>query len=550
MMLFGLSCANQGLPPGGPEDKTPPQIVGTVPEKNAIRVRRDTRIEFEFSEKIDSRSPTNSVFISPNPGKDVEIKVSGNRLRVSFPDSLRDGTTYTVTVGTEIKDLRGNALAESYTLGFSTGGEIDSREISGRVFAEKVNQVTVWGYILEDSGEIDPTSTAPTYLTQCNQKGEFRLANLAARTYRLFAVRDLNRDQRYNRGAEEIGITSSDVDLTGNTEAVTGKLFRMMSEDTSEVNILSLDQTDNRHMRVRFSRAVTMVSDIGGSVSLLKGETNLVTVGDVIYGSAGSEVWTVTTAARDSAGYVLRIFNLQDKNSRPLSDSVYFEFASVAVPDTTRPRIEGAIPPDSARTLGLTDPLRLHFTEGMDTTEALPVAALLQDSVRSSSYIGRWLNPHEYLLQPDNSWNGKAWLQLKLNAEGCKDLAGNTLAMSKLNFAWRALNPDTLSSVSGLITDRDSLAAGAFFLQLRQEGGGRTYETEQRPDAAGYVFEKILPGKYLLNGFRDEDGNRVYSFGSSFPFSPSERFFFAGDTILVRAKWPNEGNDYEMDAIK
>jgi len=68
------------------------------------------------------------------------------------------------------------------------------------------------------------------------------------------------------------------------------------------------------------------------------------------------------------------------------------------------------------------------------------------------------------------------------------------------------------------------------------------YET--RVDGDGpYKFENILPGTYLINGFRDENGDHEYTYGIVFPYSPAERFFYYPDSIKVRAKWANEGND-------
>ena len=115
------NCANQGMPPGGPEDKTPPEIIHTIPDINSTNVPRTTEVEFEFSENIQDNSLKSLIFISPNPGKGFTIKAKGNKINLEFTDSLIANVTYSITLGTGINDLRGNKLKESYTLGFATG---------------------------------------------------------------------------------------------------------------------------------------------------------------------------------------------------------------------------------------------------------------------------------------------------------------------------------------------------------------------------------------------------------------------------------------------
>jgi hypothetical protein len=62
-----LACARQLPPPGGPEDRTPPQILSAAPEPNATRVSLSARPQFVFSEKIDHASFEQAFFVSPRP---------------------------------------------------------------------------------------------------------------------------------------------------------------------------------------------------------------------------------------------------------------------------------------------------------------------------------------------------------------------------------------------------------------------------------------------------------------------------------------------------
>jgi hypothetical protein len=546
---FGLysACANQGAPPGGPPDQTPPYMVHTISDSNATNVSRTTAVEFEFSESIDAGSVASSVegavFISPNPGDDAKLKVKGRKIRVEMADSLIADITYTITLGTGIKDLRRNALKESYTLGFSTGEKLDRKQINGRVFAEKSAEVTVWSYFLDTNDEIDPTIIRPAYATQCDEEGNFRLANLASRNYRLFAVRDRNKNQLYDKSTEQIGVTSSDVDLRGENQYARNMFFRMMLEDTSLVRIVSLDQADRRHLRIRFSRAVHPGPKDDNRLSEVNGRK--LSIVDLLPDPDNPNLWSVTTLPRDSLHCELLIKNLKDTYGRPVSDSIRYEFKSVANPDTTSPRIRSVIPPDSSRMLFPGQAILANFSEAIDTSQTDSLFTLLQDSTTQVRVIERWNGLRRLEIWPDSTWSGTKWMRLNLDSTKIKDLAGHQLSDSK-TFAWKVLDLDTLSAISGKITDRDSLAWGRIFLQLKKDGE-EAREAVAADESGSYRFGAILPGRYILSGFRDSDNNGLYSFGSTFPFLPAERFFVAQDTILVRARWPNEGNNYVIE---
>ena len=61
------------------------------------------------------------------------FEVNGEELLISSRSVLDSNTTYTLTVASGIKDLRGNSVAKPFELIFSTGSYIDSLSVSGRV---------------------------------------------------------------------------------------------------------------------------------------------------------------------------------------------------------------------------------------------------------------------------------------------------------------------------------------------------------------------------------------------------------------------------------
>lgn len=537
-----LGCANQSFPPGGPEDKTPPEVVNTVPSGNATNVSRTSNVEFEFSEKIQDNSIEGSIFISPNPGDELEIKVKSNVIQLKFADSLIADVTYSITMGTGIQDLRNNKLKESFTLGFSTGDVLDRKQISGRVFAEKPTEITVGAYFLSEEENIDPGKTKPIYITQCDAHGNFKLSNLAARKYRLFAIRDRNKNSLYNLGSEQVGITSSDVDLSTGKEYERNILFRMMTEDTSRVKILSVDQLDRRKLRLRFSQPVELSPDISNSIFLINSKGDTVQIISGFSNIDSKDIWSIDTTPRDSINHQLEIKNLNDEYKRSIQDTIKFDFKSIADPDTTKPILLSVFPIDSSYVNPYQN-IAFTFSESMDTTRNDSLFIMPEDS--TNSWTVNWNNPNRLELLPDTSWEGNKWMQLLVNYNQFSDKAGNQLKPDSIVYAWKIINPDTLSSISGTVIDQDTIAIGKYYLEL-DKVGAVIEKLSLQSENGNYLFNNILPGRYILSAFRDTDFNEIYSVGSTNPFMFSERFFVAPDTILVRARWPNEGNDYKL----
>jgi uncharacterized protein (DUF2141 family) len=542
--IFGyiFGCATEGFPPGGPEDKTPPVVLRTVPEQGTLNVPRNVRVEFHFSEKIDSRSVARAVFISPNPGERVKIKTKGKRLIIEFQDSLIANVTYTITLGTEIRDMRNNRLPESYTLAFSTGDQLDRNEIEGRVYAEKPEEVTVWAYFLPDTGGVNPWRNEPHYITQCDARGKFHFTNLARRRYRLFAVRDRNKNRRLDPRLDEVGVTFGDVDLRGERVAIGNRFFRLMPADTGAVQVLDSQQPDRYHLQLRFSRPIHRV----GFVQLRDQTGGEVPVHSFTAGLRNAEIWTAVTAPRDSAEMVLKLAEIVDIYGHLCSDTLIYRFESTARADTSHPVLLEVMPPDSSRLLLPEREIRFAFSEAVDTSAAVIPPVLTADSLAEVPIRTWWNGTDQLIIRPVSSWPLDRWLRMDTAGFVIRDIAGNELRLSDSLFMWKTVRPETLSAISGTISVADSAAKGRVYLSLFHLETNATVAQQVLEKPGGYVFSQVLPGRYVLHAFLDRDGNSIFSHGRVLPFVPSELFLVAPDTILVRARWPNEGNNYRF----
>lgn len=118
-------CANQLPPGGGPIDTIPPQIVEVYPHNGTIQYNKNY-FEIKFSEYVDKRTVRDAIFISPPLKYGIEFNWSGKSLKLVFKDTLKDNTTYTITIGASVSDLNNNnKMSEPYTFAFSTGEVIE-----------------------------------------------------------------------------------------------------------------------------------------------------------------------------------------------------------------------------------------------------------------------------------------------------------------------------------------------------------------------------------------------------------------------------------------
>lgn len=107
-----------------PQDTTPPTVVSTDPADHATGVDRGTTVRATFSESIDASSATGQTFTLEGSGPvSGAVSASGSTILFSPSSALQGDATYTATITTGVRDLAGNAMAQSYSWTFTTAGQ-------------------------------------------------------------------------------------------------------------------------------------------------------------------------------------------------------------------------------------------------------------------------------------------------------------------------------------------------------------------------------------------------------------------------------------------
>ncbi len=546
LALF-MTCANQGFPPGGPEDKNPPIILHTFPPRDTTNVPLDARLRILFSEPVTPRTCEDALFITPFPGENIKYKWKRDKeLTIIFGDSLLDDRTYVVTIGAGTKDRRNNAMQNSYTLAFSTGDILDKASVQGRIYGDQVEGTQIWAYDLSDTTAPDPTTTFPLYITQAGKGGLYHMTNMALGDYRLFAVLDRDVNNKYNIEFDLLGVSTRDIRLDSTIMDINQFNFRMTMQDTTPPMLNAAQAPDEHHVDIRFTES--MLPDCLNVVTnyAIWSEDDSLDIFDAAIDFYNAAVVHLTTSKQDSGReYKLAVKQAFDLYYLPiLPDSNVAVFQGSAVPDTSKPQYLTMQPRDSSKFLPSFTPLSVFFSKAMDAASIdnnLVVADTLGDTISGAI---TWPEKSRFIFTPDKEFANDRFYYMTLPADSIFDFYGNPFADTLFQRQFTSVNPDTFTAISGAISDADTSARGAFFLRLHSADAKKDLTRDLWINEPGpFSFEKLLPDRYTIEVYRDEDENGRFSFGEAFPYQPSERFWTYPDTIEVRSRWPTEGEN-------
>jgi len=210
-LLFSPSCANTSTPPsGGPKDTLPPVLVGTMPPYNSINFSAK-RIEVKFNEYVKLNDVVNQIFFSPPQAKRPQAMVRGKSVVVTPSAPLDTNTTYTLYFGQSIVDNNEGNPFGAYSFSFSTGSVLDTLLFSGYAVDARTLLPLDNISIMLHTQDADTTiyKTLPRAMAKTDLWGYFAVLNLKDIPYRVFAVEDLNKNNRYDDNNEMIGFFDS-----------------------------------------------------------------------------------------------------------------------------------------------------------------------------------------------------------------------------------------------------------------------------------------------------------------------------------------------------
>ena len=234
-MVFSHSCANTTTPPsGGPKDTIPPVIVKLFPYPGTRNVPvHKTQIGFTFDEYVTVKDQQ-SIFLSPPMEKPPKYRMKGKTLIVYFENDLDSNRTYTVDLTNAVADNNEGNMFPGYNLAFSTGDNVDSMYITGVVqdcnTLMPIKGATVMLY--KDQADSAIFLHRPDAAGRTDDWGYFCLRNIQDTVYRLFAVMDINYDNKYDANSEQVAFADSLVRPVNRVRDSVPELMKYLMTDT------------------------------------------------------------------------------------------------------------------------------------------------------------------------------------------------------------------------------------------------------------------------------------------------------------------------------
>lgn len=242
---FALFCAQMEAPSGGPVDTTKPYVSGLYPDSGSVGVEVDT-ISILFSKKMDRRSVRDWLFISP-PLRVREGKWDDNRLDLILAAPLDSGTTYSILLGFEVKDVRGNPLGP-YEASFSTGDALDDGRVEGKVLGGRLRSAGVYLYVWPWSDSLDFTEAdlpPPLRMGQAANDGSFEFASMPTDLpLRICALYDVDKNRSFDPADDIWGCIEQPFTIDDTSGVVTDvEVYLVLADEPGLISGVAVDSS-------------------------------------------------------------------------------------------------------------------------------------------------------------------------------------------------------------------------------------------------------------------------------------------------------------------
>ncbi|RYY69202.1 MAG: hypothetical protein EOO13_10200 [Chitinophagaceae bacterium] len=240
--IFSISnsgCAQIGAPTGGIRDSIAPVLVRASPELRRTNFSGN-KITLTFSEYVEVVDAQTNVLLSPYPKSNPSINYNLKTVTVRLRDTLQPNTTYSINFGNAIKDVNEGNVFENFTYVFSTGPNIDSASLQGKLLLAETGLVdsTISVALYRNADDSAVQKRRPDYLTRIKGDGIFRFTNLPEDSYKLYALKDADGNKYYNGKTEMFAFLDSAIMVVSNDTTQQPTLYAYSEEPVKDNKII------------------------------------------------------------------------------------------------------------------------------------------------------------------------------------------------------------------------------------------------------------------------------------------------------------------------
>ena len=526
--LAAFSCAKQSSPMGGPRDEDPPLLIESLPKDQSVNTKPE-RIVLTFDEFVGLDNPGKGVVITPKVNKDlVEFTALKNSITVLLKQDLEDSTTYVLDFQKSVVDISERNPAENLRLVFSTGSQIDSLNISGRLrfplsdSKEDYKNVLVGIYPLNDSTDV--FSAPPYYLAQVDTLGKFSLKNLKSGHYRAYAWKDVNGNLKADYKSEEYDFLPDTISLT--PETTDSLFFNLTKADLTPIKILrSSNFGKNFDIILNRNPLLNEVENdlIGKGLFYVQGEKRLrffpkkpildsipikISLQDSVGFSSDSLIW----AKFPDSGRKPEKLDIQINSGKSFYQHLDIQLTF------NKPVNQINLDSLQLKIDSLFIPIQKHMLSFVDSSkrDVLHIKAFLADSLQTELVA---------LIAPDSTFQD---IEGEYNE---KKVEANYRKLVRKNLA---------DGISGEVIGTE----GPLIIQLINGKKEITYQ-QVLDTKTKFSFSLLDPGTYTLRVIEDSNGNGIWDPSNYMQRKLAERvFYYKGENqtrdLIIRGGWTIE----------
>lgn len=537
LSLILVSCATMAPPQGGPRDTDPPVVVEADPPNQSVNFNPQ-QVKIKFNEFVKLTDIQNQVLISP-PVKDKPLfQLRGKTLIFDIPDSLKEKTTYNIFFGSSIEDItEGNSMS-NYTYTFSTGPYLDSLFIAGNAH-EALTHQTEAGWIImlyKNYSDSVPLKKPPFYITKTNEYGNFRFENLAHGKYKLFGLKDQNKNYIYDQSDEIIAFSDSLIEPFQPVKISDSILNDSLLLDSINLDSLRFTKAPE-HLHLTFFDEIDTVQDVSDIKTLNP---------YILEISFDYPVKQLKLNIRERSDY-LQFHNSTKDTIRlffdnPIEDSLrmfvydkYYAWGDtlwVDPPEKKKPTITSNISDGSLDfyqkitiasniPIDSINPDSICFTEKQDSLrDTINISFYYEDSLRKTKL------KVDADLNPDEKYNLTAYPGALFLRDGFKN--------DTLNWSFGINSKENFGNIIFLLENQDS--SMNYIIQLTN---AKAEILKQKYLRSGneVKFNHLNPSLYKIRVVEDRNHNMVWDTGIYLRGIQPERSRFFHKEFNVRANW-------------
>jgi len=548
IVCWGAGCANRVAPTGGVGDKTPPEVVETSPASQSLNVSTN-RVKVEFSEAVKKPNYGTEIFISPLPRLRPKVVISdnGKKLKINFQEELRPNTTYVIAIK-EVEDYyASNKMERVYNFAFSTGDQLDSMKVSGKVqspiLGRGQDEMILLLFPPDSVEDHDILLKLPDYISQSDPSGSFEFQNLRDADYVIYGIKDEDQSASYSGQNEMLALAENPlVTFSDTSNEATKTLYAFFPDDEAPYyddylwyndSVLTLEFSERY---IIDSLSVSMQDSLGENSRQIETLSYIPTAEHTLIFSA--------TYLRGNRANVT-IENLVDSLGNREDTTFQLRPSRTKQPESPliiRPRFDS----ENSQMLFYTIwPPTLQDTQFVFLTDTVSYKPNAPDTVNNNVPVADsipYVNaiPFDWVI---DGFRSEIKLQIKLNPDMpyLLHILGSSLGYEDTVFTYRMDWPDPteLGTWQGVVKVEGYQGPVVQRVLKDNKLVRSSYDTT-------FAYSLLDPGTYKLRVVLDADSNRIWTPGSLSPYRLPEKIYLSPTETTIRANWDIEEDEIQV----